>query len=100
MGVFAIRNTANGKVLVGSAKNLPGVLNRHRFQLRLGSHPNRELQREWNELGEASFAFEVLDGLEPMAGPGEDRADDLAALEAMCLEKLQPYGEAGYHRVS
>ncbi|HEX8691360.1 MAG TPA: GIY-YIG nuclease family protein [Longimicrobium sp.] len=98
MGVFAIRNTANGKVLVGSAKNLPGALNSHRFQLRLGSHRNRELQREWNELGEACFAFEVLDELEPSRGVGEDYADDLAALEALWLEKLRPYGDAGYHR--
>ena len=99
MGVFAVRNTANGKVMVGSAKNLPGALNGARFQLRLGGHRNRDLQRDWHEHGEAAFAFEVLDELERThPDPHHDYGDDLAALEALWLEKLRPYGDAGYHR--
>jgi hypothetical protein len=35
MGVYQIRNIANEKVLIGAALDLPGVINRHKFQARL-----------------------------------------------------------------
>lgn len=95
MGMFAVRNRANGKVLVGAAQNLPGALNSQRFQLRMGGHRNRALQAEWNALGEDAFAFEVLDELERV--PGQDAAAELAVLETMWMERLQPWGERGYH---
>lgn len=99
MGVFAIRNTASGKVLLGSALNLPGALNGARFRLRMGAHSNRDLQRDWNELGADHFAFEVLDVLEAAdPDPAHDYRDDLAVLEALWIERLQPFGDAGYHR--
>lgn len=99
MGIYAVRNTRNGKVLIGGTPNLPGALNRAEFSLRLGGHSNRELQREWKEMGPDAFTFEVLDELERSdPDPSHDYRDDLAALEAMWLEKLRPYGDAGYHR--
>ena len=58
-GTFRVRNTASGKSLVGSAVNLPGMLNRQRFQLQNGSHPSKELQADWNALGPEAFEFEV-----------------------------------------
>ena len=33
MGVFQIRNTTNGKIFVDSSINVPGKINRHKFQL-------------------------------------------------------------------
>jgi hypothetical protein len=33
------------------------------FQLRQHLHRNKELQSEWNRLGEEAFAFEVLEAL-------------------------------------
>lgn len=99
MGIFAVRNTRNGKVLIGGTMNLPGALNRAGFSLRLGGHSNRELQRDWNEMGPDAFTFEVLDELERgNPDPSHDYRDDLAALEALWLEQLRPYGDAGYHR--
>ena len=68
-GVFRVRNTATGKSLVGSSANLPGTLNRHRFQLERGSHPSRELQADWSALGPDAFEFEVLDQLKPSDKP-------------------------------
>ena len=44
MGVFQIRNLTNEKVLVGSGLDLPGIMNRHRFQLTRGIHQNPKLQ--------------------------------------------------------
>ena len=60
-GVYQVKNLSNGKVLLGSSLNLEGLLNRNRFTLRNNSHTNKELQKDWNELGPDQFAFEVLD---------------------------------------
>ena len=98
MGIYQIRNTANDKVLIGSSLNLPGLFNRDKLQLNTGSHPNKELQSEWKEFGSDSFAFEVLDELSATEGPGRDYRADLAFLEELWLEKLQPYGERGYNK--
>ena len=97
MGVFQIRNTVNGKVLIGMSANLPAILNRHRAELRLGGHRNRALQQDWNELGAEAFELEILDTLPPSDRPAYDPADDLKALEALWLEKLMPFGERGYN---
>ena len=98
-GVFQVRNTENGRILVSSSPNLPAIFNRLRMQLDAGMyayHP--ELQRDWKTLGADAFAFEVLEELKPPEGPGWDPSDDLAALEALWLEQLQPYDEKGYNR--
>lgn len=97
MGVGAVRNTTTGKVLLVTGRNLPALLNRHQAQLRFDSHPNRELQRDWNQRGSGAFEFVVLDTLPPGKSPDDDPAEDLRALEELWLEKLQPYGPGGYH---
>jgi hypothetical protein len=97
-GVFRVRNTNSGKSLVGSTVDLPAMLTRLRFQLELGSHPDRELQGDWNTLGAEAFAFEELDRLEPKDGPGGNPAGDLRVLEEMWIEKLLGTGELIYGR--
>lgn len=99
MGVFQIRNLSNGKRYVGSSVNLPAIFNRMRMVLKTNGHVKEPvLQREWNELGEEAFVFEVLEELEPPDAPGWDPREDLDALEQLWLEQLQPYGERGYNR--
>ena len=63
-GIFQIKNTENNKVLLGSSLNLDGPLNRHKFLLTTGSHPNKLLQKEWNEYGSDKFIFEILEVVE------------------------------------
>jgi hypothetical protein len=97
MGVYRVRNVLDGRSVVGRSVDLPSILNRQRAQLRLGAHRNEALQRDWNELGPGAFVFEVLDTLTPPDGqPAYDPADDLRVLEAMWLERLQPFGSGGY----
>lgn len=98
MGIFQVRNTANGKVLIGSSRDLPAMLNRQRAQLRLGAHPNGQLQADWRIFGAEAFAFEVLDTLTPPDEAGYDPRADLEALQALWLEKLAPFEERGYNR--
>jgi hypothetical protein len=98
MGIFQVRNTVSGRVLIGASTDVPAMLNRHQAQLRMGGHPNRELQADWRALGADAFAFEALDTLTPSDAPDADPRADLKVLERMWLEKLEPYGERGYHR--
>lgn len=97
MGIYQLRNTANGKVLVGASVDLPAILNRHRAQLKLGAHPNRALREDWARFGADAFAFEIVDTLAQPEEPDYDPADDLRTLEAMWIETLQPFGERGYN---
>jgi hypothetical protein len=96
-GLFQIKNLKNGKVLLGSSLNLEGPLNKHRFLLRINSHPNKELQKDWNELGPDQFSFEILETVEIKADPNFNPKDELTLLEEIWLEKLQPFGERGYN---
>jgi len=95
-GVFRIRHNALRKALVGTSVNLPAILNRHRFQLTNGSHPDLQLQRDWNQSGPDAFTFEVLDQLTPKKEPDYDPTEDLAVLLDMWLQKLAATGEPFY----
>ncbi|PYS69527.1 MAG: excinuclease ABC subunit C [Acidobacteria bacterium] len=97
LGVVLIRNTTNDKVFLTSGMNVPGLINRHEFQLRANGHPNKELQKDWNELGKEKFAFEVLDQMDPLDTPSFDAKRELKFMEEMWLEKLQPFDERGYN---
>ncbi|HRI47868.1 MAG TPA: GIY-YIG nuclease family protein, partial [Ignavibacteriaceae bacterium] len=64
-----------------------------------GSHMNSQLQNDFNKFGESNFVFEIIDYLEPKEGVNFDYTNDLATLEELWLEKLQPYNESGYNKV-
>lgn len=97
MGIYQIKNLANGKIFIGSSKNLNGKLNSHKFQLENNCHVIKELQNDFNQFGMGKFSFEVIDYLEPKEGIAYDYTEDLAALEELWLEKIQPFGESGYN---
>lgn len=96
MGVGAVRNTSNGKLLLLASRDIAGLLNRQRAELRFGAHRNQALQQDWKDAGESAFAFEILDTLTPKDAPGYDPTADLRELEQLWLEKLAPFEPAGY----
>lgn len=98
MGIYRIQNTANGKVFIGAARDVPGKLNSHRFQLRMKVHRNELLQQDWEDYGPDAFVFEALDLLTPKDQPDYDPTEDLQVLEDLWLQKLQPFGDNGYNR--
>jgi len=64
-GIYQIRCNQNGKIYVGSATDLRARWRGHRRDLCNGAHVNPHLQQAWNLYGEASFAFTVLEHVEP-----------------------------------
>lgn len=96
-GIYQIRNLVNGKILLGSSDSLQGKLNRHRFALRIGQHRYQALQTDFNQFGEAAFAFEIAEILKPSDDPDFSLELALAELEQRWVEKVQPFGERGYN---
>lgn len=99
MGVFLIRNQANGRVLVDGSLNLDGAMNRHRFELQQRSHRNRALQQDWLAHGPERFSFEVLERLKVRDddAPGTDYTAALAEALVLWREEVPCHGEAGYN---
>jgi group I intron endonuclease len=96
-GVYQVRNLTNGKVFLGSSLNLEGPLNRHKFMLKIGSHPNKALQKDWDELGPEQFVFEILEEVQRKDDPNFNLKDELELLEMIWIEKLQPFSEHCYN---
>jgi hypothetical protein len=63
-----------------------------------GSHPDKELQRDWDDLGTDAFQFDVLDELESSDQPRDDPAEDARVLGQMWIERLVSAGQALYPR--
>lgn len=97
MGIYAIRNKTNGKLLLGKTTVLDKAWNRHEFQLRNNSHPNRQFQADWLKYGQDAFSYEILDTLKPESTPQAFWRDALAAMEKKWLDQLSPYGDKGYN---
>ena len=96
-GIYRITNMVNGKVLLGSSLNLEGVLNGQRFRLDTGSHRNAALQQEWKSFGADAFVLDIVEEVKFSDDPHFNVGDELALLEEIWLEKLEPYGERGYN---
>jgi hypothetical protein len=88
MGVFEIRNTANQKILLDTATNIPSKWNRHRIELRFGNHRNRQLQEDWNEFGEEKFICSVLSELKLKEDDNSDIKSELKLLQSFVEEEL------------
>ena len=80
-GVYQIRNKKNRKILIGSSTDLKAIWNRQRAQLNFGSHPNKELQKEWNENGEDSFEYEILAEINEKDDEKKDYKKEVRELE-------------------
>lgn len=86
MGVWRVTHLPSGRSLLGAAEHAQGRLNRTRFQLDAGVHPNKTLQQDWSSTTPEDFVFEIVDVLQIQAG--QDVEADLAELLALWLEKL------------
>jgi group I intron endonuclease len=97
-GVYQIKNKKNGKVLIGGSTDLKAIWNRHRAQLNFGSHPNKELQSEWNYYGEESFEYEIIAEIKEKDDEEKDYKKEVKELEELYIEELKPFGVKGYNK--
>ncbi|WP_019467476.1 GIY-YIG nuclease family protein [Dyella japonica] len=93
MGIFAIRNLANGRMLIDQSTNLTGAIHRHRIELTLGTHRNKPLMHDWQVHGDAGFAFEVLEKISERPEPDFDYKAELARRLASWRTRV-PLGSA------
>ena len=96
-GIYQIKNLKNQKILIRSTPDLK-TMKGTQVVLRGGGFRNKQLQDEWNQYGEEAFSFEVLEVLEEKKEGYFDKNEELKKLEKKWLEKLQPYGDAGYNK--
>ena len=93
MGVFVIRSIKDNKCYIHGTRDLKSFINRVKFQLNFGSHPNKELQRDWTRYGESGFVIEILEKLEYDKDEEKtDYSEELRILQIICEEKLAQEG--------
>ena len=83
MGIVCWQN--GEKMWIAISKDANADYNGSLFQLKLGSWPNRELQRAYTE-DPASFQWSLLKKLD-YEERDEDHSEDLELLYMMCLEE-------------
>ena len=96
LGIIALRHLPSGCTLLERSRNAPGTLNRHRFELAMGTHRNARLLADWRRDGEAAFRFDIIDTVKASADPAFDAEAELDALLALHQEQLQEQGQARY----
>ncbi|NLY43553.1 MAG: GIY-YIG nuclease family protein [Clostridiaceae bacterium] len=93
MGVFIVKSNLGNKCHIEGTQNLKGAMNSTRFKLNLGSHPNKELQKEWKEQGESAFSIEVLEYLKYDEDESKtDYGEELDILKMVWQENLSQKG--------
>ena len=96
MGVFQVVNEVNGKVLLEATTNMQSKWNRHQTELRFGSHRNKQLQKDWNDLGAENFRFSVVSELKFEEGDNLDWNREVKLLKEMVEEELGIQAELKY----
>lgn len=95
-GVFQIKNNKSGMILIEASSDIQSKWNRHRTELKFGSHRNKILQKDWNELGEESFIFSVLSKLEVKDDEDFDLNSEVILLRELIEEELDISNEMKY----
>lgn len=96
IGVFQVQNKVSGKVLIEGSTNILSKWNRHRTELRFGSHRNKQLQNDWNNLGEENFVFSVISTLEFDEKESLDLNKEVKCLEELVKEEIKIQDEMQY----
>lgn len=88
MGVYAVHNLAAGTVRVFASTNVPGAINRLRFELRMRNHRDAALQRAWDEHGGQGVRIEEVERVRQRSDPAFDHAAELRTLHALWSQEL------------
>lgn len=60
IAIYKIENLINGKVYIGSSKDVYKRIDNHIMRLKGGYHINKHLQSSYNKYGKRGFKFEVI----------------------------------------
>lgn len=97
-GVYQIRNIVNGKLYVGSSKNLLKRKNEGHFKrLEKNMHYNEHLQSAYNIYGRENFIFEIIEfcDLEQLLDNEQYWIDRLNVLNRNYGYNIKPYTTSG-----
>ena len=89
-GVYKIVNIINGKIYIGSSKDIDRRWNEHIRVLELNTHNNQHLQNAWNKYGRNNFKFEVIEQCD------EDKQFER---EQYYIDLYSPFQDKGYNIV-
>lgn len=88
-GICAVRNTANGKILLSAVTDIQGYKNRFEFSQATGGCINVKLQNDWNKYSHETFVFEILDELvKKDTQTSKEFSDDIQTLKEIWLERI------------
>lgn len=97
-GIYSVHNKVDNKMYIGTSKNLPAVLRRFEFTLKMGSFPFQQLIDDYQRLGEDNFEIKIIDELE-LKNETEGELDiELESLEDLWVEKLKAEGVRFYNK--
>ena len=88
MGVFQVKNKSNNKIFIDNSVNMISKWNRHKAELRFGTHRNLELQNDWNKKEEDNFVFEVLSELKQDDKKEVIYSKELKLLQQMIIDEM------------
>ena len=89
-GIYKITNLVNGKIYIGSSKDIKYRWSQHKTQLRGTMHGNTYLQNAWNKYNEENFKFEIIEECSP---------EIQFEREQYYLDLLNPFDDNGYNIV-
>lgn len=89
VGIYAIVNSKNGKVYIGSTTDFKRRWREHRGCLRGKYHDNPHLQSAWNKYGEVVFEFGILEYL--------DNPEDIHLAEQFWMDVYREEGRILYN---
>lgn len=87
-GIYMITCTANGRIYIGSSRNLHKRIEAHKWRLKSHTHKNRHLQRAYDKYGETAFEYQVIEFVMPWM---------IIEREQYWIDKYKPFGDQGFN---
>lgn len=92
IGIYYIRNTVTRRSYIGQSVNIESEwIKVHRYRLRKGIHPNKYLQKDYDEFGEDSFIRDII---------CECNQDELGKLEQSYIKEFHTHVSEGGYNIS
>jgi group I intron endonuclease len=82
IGIYQIKNTITNQIYIGSSKNIKDRWRSHKSPAHCRRTPNKQLYKDFQELGLESFEFTVLE---------ECKIDELRQREQLYIDTLHLY---------